>query len=364
VTKSAPAHVAVVISDRFVDHVTPPGHPERPERAETMQVIANEWRDRGGRIVAPRAATHEELARVHAAAHIDRIAATAGQAVALDADTCTSPDSYDVARLAAGAALTATEWAMGAPADRVGYSFARPPGHHAERHKAMGFCLFNNVAVAAAHALTLGVERVAIVDYDVHHGNGTQEIFYDDPRVLYVSTHQYPYYPGTGAAGEVGVGAGAGFTLNVPLDAGATDGDYELVFQAAIVPILNRFDPQLLFISAGFDADARDPLAGMRMSTAGFVNLTRMLHDVAVAHARGRLVLVAEGGYHLQALAQGLGATLDVVAAGRHEGRPLQAPAGAGLRPRADDEPHAATSRSEQALEGVRAAQQPFWGAI
>jgi acetoin utilization deacetylase AcuC-like enzyme len=361
-----PNTTAVVSSNRFVDHVTPPGHPERVERAETMEVVARHWEERGGRILTPRAATREELARVHSAHHLDRIASTAGRAVALDPDTCTSPDSYEVARLAAGAALTATEWVMGAPAGRVGYSFARPPGHHAERDRAMGFCLFNNVAVAAAHALTLGLDRVAIVDYDVHHGNGTQEIFYRDPRVLYVSTHQYPYYPGTGAAGETGEGAGNGFTLNVPLEAGATDADYALVFRSAILPVLDRFDPQLLFISAGFDADARDPLAGMRMSTAGFATLTRMLGDVAAAHSAGRLVLVAEGGYHLQALAEGLAATLDVVAdsAGRHEGRPLRDP---------DEERQAAaepaggvgaTRRGEAALEAVRAAQRPFWGAI
>jgi acetoin utilization deacetylase AcuC-like enzyme len=364
--------VAVVISDRFVDHVTPPGHPERVERAETMQVVARQWKDSGGRILTPRAATREELARVHSARHLDRIATTAGTAVALDPDTCTSPDSYDVALLAAGAAVTATEWALGAPTGRVGYSFARPPGHHAERDRAMGFCLFNNVAVAAAHALTLGLERVAIVDYDVHHGNGTQEIFYRDPRVLYVSTHQYPYYPGTGAATETGEGAGAGFTLNVPLEAGATDADYELVFRRAILPILDRFDPQLLFISAGFDADARDPLAGMRMSTAGFVTLTRMLHEVAAAHCGGRLVLVAEGGYDLQALGQGLAATLDVVAersesAGRPEDRPLRdGDEGAGRAPRdrENDGPPVATRRGEAALEAVHRAQRPFWGEI
>ncbi|MGH2871445.1 MAG: histone deacetylase family protein [Solirubrobacteraceae bacterium] len=349
------ASAAVVTSDRFIDHVTPPGHPERPERAETMQVIALEWREQGGRLLAPRAATRDELARVHSEAHLDRIAATAGRAVALDPDTCTSPDSHEVACLAAGAALTATDWAMASDGPgRVGYSLARPPGHHAERDKAMGFCLYNNVAVAAAHARALGAERVAIVDYDVHHGNGTQAIFYDDPHVLYVSTHQYPYYPGTGAASETGRGRGAGFTVNVPLEAGATDADYALVFGTAIVPILDRFDPQVLFISAGFDADARDPLAGMRMSTGGFAHLTEVLRTVAAAHGGGRIVLVAEGGYHLQALAEGLRATLDVVGLVTEPGaRVAGAQTGA-----------AATRRADAALEVVRAAQRPFWGEL
>ncbi|MDE3154371.1 MAG: histone deacetylase [Acidobacteriota bacterium] len=348
--------VAVVTSDRFVDHVTPPGHPERPERAETMQTIAALWRDRGGRIVAPRAATADELARVHDPAYVEKIAATAGRSLALDPDTCTSPDSYEVALEGAGATMVATEWALGRtdPSGRVGYAFVRPPGHHAERDRAMGFCLFNNVAVAAAHALTLGARRVAIVDYDVHHGNGTQHIFERDPRVLYVSTHQYPYYPGTGAAGEVGEGEGAGFTLNVPLEAGATDADFERVFDVAVLPVLRRFGPDLLFISAGFDADARDPLAGMRMSPRGFQALTRGLRDVAADCCGGRLVLVSEGGYDLEALAEGLATTLDVVAGTEDEA------AGPGERRGASGD----TRRAEEALRAVRAAQRPFWGAL
>ncbi len=350
------ASVAVVTSDRFVDHVTPPGHPERPERAEAMQTVARLWHERGGRLIVPRAATVEELARVHDSRYLEAVAATAGRSVALDPDTCTSPESHDVALLAAGAAVVATEWAMGRtePTGRVGYAMARPPGHHAERDRAMGFCLYNNVAVAAAHALALGANRVAVVDYDVHHGNGTQHIFDRDPRVLYVSTHQYPYYPGTGAAGEVGEGEGAGFTLNVPLEAGATDADYDRVFTGAVLPVLRRFDPELLFVSAGFDADARDPLAGMRMSTAGFARLTRHLRELAAGCCGGRMVLVAEGGYDLRALAEGLAASLDVVA-GTEADPP---PTGAAAPPAGE------TRRADEALQAVRAAQQPYWGAL
>ena len=201
--------VLLVHSDRFAEHQTPPGHPERPERAEVMDAVAGRWRARGVEIVAPRAATHEQLARVHDPEYLRRISETAGRATALDPDTYTSPESHEIALLAAGAAIDAVERVMGA-SHLAAVALVRPPGHHAERDRAMGFCLFNNVAVAAAHARALGAGRVAIVDYDVHHGNGTQHIFEADPHVLYVSTHQYPYYPGTGAAEEVGRDAGAG----------------------------------------------------------------------------------------------------------------------------------------------------------
>ena len=174
----------------------------------------------------------------------------------------------------------------------------------------MGFCLLNNVAVAAAHARALGAERVAIVDYDVHHGNGTQHIFETDPNVLYVSTHQYPYYPGTGAASEIGAGVGAGATVNLPLEAGAVDEDYELVFTEVVVPVLRQFRPDLLLVSAGFDAHERDPLAGMRLTTSSFAAMTAELRTVADECCSGRMALVIEGGYDLEALA----ASIDAVA--------------------------------------------------
>src|SRR4051794_20458694 len=218
-----------------------------------MDVVAGRWRQRGTEIVAPRAATHEQLARVHDADYLRRISETAGHALALDPDTYTSPDSHEIAGLAAGAAVDAVERVMSG-SHRAAMALVRPPGHHAERGRAMGFCLFNNVAVAAAHACAGGAAKVAIVDYDVHHGNGTQHIFESDPNVLYVSTHQYPYYPGTGAADEVGVDRGRGFTVNLPIEAGAVDDDYQLVFSSVIVPILRQFEPNLVLVSAGFDA--------------------------------------------------------------------------------------------------------------
>jgi acetoin utilization deacetylase AcuC-like enzyme len=224
----------------------------------------------------------------------------------IDSDTFTSPDSYEVARLAAGAALQAAVHAL--ETGETAIALVRPPGHHAERNTAMGFCLFNNVAVAAAEAIARGVPRVAIVDIDVHHGNGTQSMFYADPRVLYVSTHQSPYYPGTGAADETGAGVGTGFTLNVPLAAGAGDVEYRRAYES-ICGRLREYDPGLLLVSAGFDAHADDPLASMRVTVGGFAEIVRMLFSAVSCPT----AFVTEGGYDLDALGASLDAVLDVV---------------------------------------------------
>jgi acetoin utilization deacetylase AcuC-like enzyme len=303
--------VLLISSKRFQEHNTPPGHPERMERAEVFDRVAADWRDRGGRVVEPRAATRDELLRVHDEAYVASIEALDGRAAMLDADTFTSPESYAIALLAAGAAVQAAEHALETGGTAV--ALVRPPGHHAERDRAMGFCLFNNVAVAAAAAVARGVSRVAVVDIDVHHGNGTQWMFYDDPRVFYVSTHQFPFYPGTGAADETGTGAGKGFTLNIPLAAGARDADYERAY-AQVADALDRFRPELLLISAGYDAHANDPLASMRVTTAGYAGIVRTLREAA-ARARCPIAAVTEGGYDLDALGACLTVSLDVLAA-------------------------------------------------
>jgi acetoin utilization deacetylase AcuC-like enzyme len=297
--------LTLVTSERFADHLTPPGHPERVERAEVMQVVASEFRRRGGMVLPPRPATEDELARVHDREYIRRIRATAGRAVALDADTFTSPDSYEVALLGAGAGVAAVERVLAGGRGGRALALVRPPGHHAERGRAMGFCLFNNVAVAAAAARARGLARVAIVDYDVHHGNGTQWTFYEDPSVLFISSHQYPFYPGTGASSDTGSGSGVGFTVNFPLEAGATDADYEMVYAAA-ANVLRQYRPEMVLVSAGFDAHRDDPLGGMRVSTGQFSRLTARLRDVADECCNGHLVAVTEGGYDTAALADSL----------------------------------------------------------
>ena len=301
----------LISSPRFQEHTTPPGHPERPERAEVFDEVAQDWRDRGLRVVEPRPATREELLRVHDDAYVAAMERTAGHAVRLDPDTFTSPESFEIALLAAGAAVQASAYAIDTRDTAI--ALVRPPGHHAERDKAMGFCLFNNVAVAAADAIARGLARVAVVDIDVHHGNGTQWMFYDDPRVLYVSTHQSPFYPGTGDADETGSGPGKGFTLNIPLAAGATDEDYATA-SATVAKRLEEYQPELLLVSAGYDAHRDDPLASMRVTTAGYAAIVRSLGDAA-AQIGCPIAFVTEGGYDLDALRACLDATIEVMTA-------------------------------------------------
>ena len=337
--------LAIFTSDRFADHLTPPGHFERVERAEVMQVVASEFRRRGGAVIEPRPATDEELARIHDREYLGVIRETAGRAVALDPDTFTSPDSYNVALLAAGAVVAGVDHVLERRGARA-LALVRPPGHHAERNRAMGFCLFNNVAVGAAHARARGLSKVAVVDYDVHHGNGTQWSFYDDPTVLVISSHQFPFYPGTGAAAETGSGLGVGFTANFPLEAGATDADYERVYGVA-AGMLRQFRPELILLAAGFDAHRDDPLGGMRLSTPQFGRLTALVGAVADECCHGRVVAVTEGGYDLEALAGSLRVVVDAL----------------DDRTRLDDlpAPGGDTRRAEASLVAVRAHLGKFW---
>lgn len=365
--------VTLFTSSRFADHLTPPGHPERVERFEVMQAVASEFRAEGGAVREPRPATRQELARVHGWDYIGLIAETAGRATALDADTFTSPETYEVACLAAGAVISAVDHVLGpistsepgTPLDPEGrrhgsrraLALVRPPGHHAEADRAMGFCFFNNVAVAAAHARARGLARVAIVDYDVHHGNGTQWSFYTDPSVLFISSHQFPYYPGTGAATEIGNGSGAGFTINLPLAAGATDADYDLVYSRVAIPALKAFKPELILVSAGYDAYMDDPLGGMRLTSSCFGRLTAMITAVADECCNGRVVAVTEGGYDLQGLAEGLRETIEALDAATDD----RVGAGAGLKPHSGEDDQGDTARGQAALQAVLPVLRPHW---
>jgi acetoin utilization deacetylase AcuC-like enzyme len=303
---------AFLTDSAFLRHRNPDGHPERVERMEAMLRLAGRCDELGVMVLpATRRATHDELARVHSRAHIDMIAQTAGRPHAmLDPDTFISPESYDTALLAAGGVLDLVDGVMSGELEN-GFAAVRPPGHHAESSRAMGFCLFNNVALAAAHALSHhGLERVMIIDWDVHHGNGTQEIFWNDARVLFVSLHQYPFYPGTGAIDEVGGADAQGMTVNIPMVAGFGDEEWIAAFKRVVAPVGQTFAPQLVLLSAGFDAHARDPLGGMRVTEAGFAAMADEVLAIARAHADGKLVAVLEGGYDIVALEASVAAVL------------------------------------------------------
>jgi acetoin utilization deacetylase AcuC-like enzyme len=304
---------ALLVDDAlFLEHRAREAHPERPERLLAARRAVDALR---GRVafeqLSPRDATDDELARVHTPAYLSELGQWAGKWGALDADTFVSPGSVAAARRAAGGALALTEGLMEGTA-RFGAAIVRPPGHHARPGAAMGFCLLNNAAVAAAHARARGAERVVILDWDVHHGNGTEEIFYRDPEVLYVSLHQAPYYPGTGAVSDVGAGHGAGYTVNLPLSAGADDAVYLAAFESVIGPILENYRPSLVLVSAGFDAHVRDPLGGMALTDLGYAALSRRLLSVLPDTCPVGLIL--EGGYDLAGLEGSLGASLEVLA--------------------------------------------------
>ena len=311
-TTPAKHPTALLRSERFLGHQTGT-HPENPGR---LQAVEDELRRQNlltGRPNIPfDEATRDQLSRIHDPSYLDALehVTTAGGA-ALDPDTLVLPDSLSVARLAAGAAVAATNGVLDGQARRA-FCLGRPPGHHATPSRGMGFCLLNTAAVAAAGALARGLDRVLIVDWDVHHGNGTQDAFYATDRVLYCSIHQSPLYPGTGAADETGIGAGADCTLNVPVHPGAGDETYVRLFDDVMLPRAREYQPQLILVSAGFDAHAADPLAGVRLTEAGFATLASRLAALADDECGGRLVAVLEGGYHPRALARSVASVLEV----------------------------------------------------
>jgi acetoin utilization deacetylase AcuC-like enzyme len=294
----------------FREHDAGDAHPERPARLDAVAAGA-EASGLGPRLqrLRPREAHPAELLRVHSEAHLSAVADTRGRHQRFDMDTAAGPRSYTAALLAAGAVADAVDRVLDGELTRA-FCAVRPPGHHAEASRAMGFCLFNNVAVGAAHALARGLTRVAIVDFDVHHGNGTQAIFYDDPRLLYVSSHAFPFYPGTGALDETGEGRGLGFTVNLPLPPGCGDAEYARVYREIVEPVGRAFDPELVLVSAGFDPARGDPLAHMDVTARGFAELADACLGIAAGAARGRAVFVLEGGYDLAALQDGTASVL------------------------------------------------------
>jgi len=305
--------VGWVYSDVFLEHDMGPGHPESPQRLAALvrhleeTGLASELTK-----IEPRPCPMEWIEEIHAPEYIRFVqdVCKAGGGLLDYGDTYASPRSYDAALLAAGGGLAAVDAVLEGTLARA-FCAVRPPGHHAERDRAMGFCIFNNIAVAAAYARKRhGIARVLVVDWDVHHGNGTEHAFYGSKGVSYFSVHQYPHYPGTGAAGDEGVGEGEGFTLNVPLAGGADDDVYVGVFADRLLPHARDFRPELILISAGFDAHRSDPLAGMQVTEDGFREMTRFVCDLADETAQGRVVSFLEGGYHPQAMPRSVEAHL------------------------------------------------------
>jgi acetoin utilization deacetylase AcuC-like enzyme len=310
VSPRAEASVQVVEDARFQEHRAPRGHPECPERLLAVHAAIEEFAGRVEHAPA-RAAEDDELLRAHARDHLQLIRDVVRRAPAhLDPDTFVSAESLEIARLAAGATIDLARHVARGEA-RSGLAAVRPPGHHAEFGRAMGFCLFNNVAVAArALQEEEGVGRLLVLDWDVHHGNGTQHFFEADPSVLYFSTHQFPYYPGTGAAIEAGRDQGLGATVNVPMPAGCGDAEYVGVFQRVLAPVIRHFRPEMILVSCGFDAHRDDPLASMELSGGGFLALAHIVRALADEVCEGRLLLVLEGGYAASGLEEGTRAVL------------------------------------------------------
>ncbi len=305
---------AVVVDPEYLKHFPGEDHPERPDRIQVLLELAGGLSQQKFQLLPPRAASRADIEHTHGADHVRLVASTSSvNRYALDGDTITCRDSFGVGLLAVGGFLNLLD-SIAAKDSRNGFALVRPPGHHALRNRAMGFCLFNTMAVGAEYLKRIhGAKKILIMDWDVHHGNGTQDAFYDDPSVLFISTHQFPFYPGSGAVNEVGVNAGAGFTINVPLPAGCGDAEYLQVFEQVVVPAAEKFAPEWILVSAGFDPHRRDPLGGMGVTEAGFGAMAQKLLVLAERFADGRIAFLLEGGYDLVGLRDSVAAVLEAM---------------------------------------------------
>ncbi len=344
--------LAIIRDDRYLEHNPGDGHPESPDRLRVIHDLLDKEFANLPRI-APRLATETELALVHDPFYIQTVAKTEGRVhTQLDPDTGLSARSYEIARLAAGGLLQGID-ALLNPKSAIQnpqsiFAFLRPPGHHAEAGHAMGFCLFNNVAIAAAYAKEqYGLKRVLIVDWDLHHGNGTQHAFYNDPCVLFFSSHQYPYYPGSGNFDQVGTGDGEGFTVNAPFPTGFGDGEYLSVYDRILRPIALEYQPELVLVSAGFDPYFADPLGGMQVTAEGFGALAGLVKDIADQTCNGKILLTLEGGYNPQGLRDGVRAV--ILALRSSEALPTQV--------------HS-TPAAEQVMERIVKVQKKYWNSL
>lgn len=338
----------VIVSEAFRKHDPGKGHPESPARNDAVlrAVAAPELEGKLERL-APKPADKEHILLVHWERLYDEVMATAGQErTYLDSDTVASADTAEVAHLAVGSVLTAVERVMEGKLSNA-FALPRPPGHHAKPDKAMGFCLFNNVAVGAMYALTrYQLRRILVIDFDVHHGNGTQKAFYTSPEVLYISTHQSPHYPGTGALSETGKDEGEGFTLNIPMPAGMGNAEYLRLFQEVVVPVGIEYQPELVLVSAGFDAHRGDPLGGMALTREGYAGLTHEILRLADTTCQGRAVFALEGGYDLSSLEKSIVSVL-----GALTGDPA---------PKGID----AAGAAEDLLAEVRSGYRDYWKSL
>lgn len=349
-------YTGIIKDSVYLQHEMGTYHPESPER---LYVIYKMLEKVGSRLnlkdIPSRGATIEEIATNHDPRYIREIAATAGRPLTcLDPDTSTCAYSWEASCKAVGGLFNLVD-AVVEGRVRNGFALVRPPGHHAEYRRAMGFCLFNNIALAARHVLNgHGLQRVAVVDYDLHHGNGTQNAFYDTDQVLYLSTHQFPHYPGTGRLTEVGKGKGEGLTVNVPLAEGDGDAEYLTVFHMIVAPIIEAYKPELILVSAGFDAHKADPLGGMKITEDGYELMTQMLMHLAANQCGGKLVLTLEGGYNLDALRNSVERVLLCMSHYDPKNEPIP------VEPSRD----ALTSSFRRRLQEIMSAHRQYWPSI